>query len=297
MGMLIPLIIAALTVLNTMKGSVYERRDEIFVYNAVGIAPRYVFFMFFAEAFVYVVVGSVLGYILSQGTGRILIELSQSGFAPGIDFTGGLNMAFTSRMTIYASLAIGASVFISTYFPARSAMEIASPTEDSGWDLPEPVGDALSFRLPFTFSSHDRIAVLSFFQRYLQDHGEGSSGRFFAAPPELGICSKRDPLADDGLVPCISNTIWLKPFDLAVSQKLEISLPTDGETGEFIADVTLVRISGTRESWMHLNKGFIQLIRRQFLHWRAVTDEQREEMFQEAKGLFVVLTPTEAARS
>ena len=33
--MLIPLIIAALTVLNTMKGSVYERRDEIFVYNAV----------------------------------------------------------------------------------------------------------------------------------------------------------------------------------------------------------------------------------------------------------------------
>ncbi|NLF85022.1 MAG: hypothetical protein GX571_02815, partial [Lentisphaerae bacterium] len=35
--LLSPLIIAALTVLNTMKGSVYERREEIFVYNAVGI--------------------------------------------------------------------------------------------------------------------------------------------------------------------------------------------------------------------------------------------------------------------
>lgn len=295
MQMVIPLIIAALTVLNTMKGSVYERRDEIFVYNAVGIAPRYVFFMFFAEASVYVVIGSVLGYILSQGTGRILIELSQSGLGAGIDFTGGLNMAFTSRMTIYASLAIGASVFISTYFPARSAMEIAAPAEESGWDLPEPKGDTLSFRLPFTFSPHDRIAVLSFFERYLQDHGEGSSGRFFAAPPEVGVSEKRDALADDALVPSITNTIWLKPFDHAVSQSMEISLPTDDETGEFIANVTLVRLSGTREAWMHLNKGFVRLIRRQFLHWRAVSDVQREEMFQEAKNLFVMQTPTGAA--
>ena len=295
MHMVIPLVIAALTVLNTMKGSVYERRDEIFVYNAVGIAPRHVFFMFFAEAFVYVVVGSVLGYILSQGTGRILIELSQSSLGAGFDFTGGLKMAFTSRMTIYASLAIGASVFISTYFPARSAMEIASPAEDSGWDLPEPAGDTLSFRLPFTFTPRDRIAVLSFFHRFLQDHGAGSSGRFFAGPPELGICDKTDPLADHGSVPCISNTIWLKPFDHAVSEKLEISLPTDEETGEFIANISLVRLSGTRESWTHLNKGFVQLLRRQFLHWRAVPDEHREEMFQEAKTLFVTQTQTEAS--
>ncbi len=116
LDMLIPLIIAALTVLNTMKGSVYERRDEIFVYNAVGIAPRYVFFMFFAEAFVYAVVGSVLGYLLSQGTGRILTELN---------FTGGLNMTFTSLTTIYASLTIAAAVFVSTYFPARQGLAVA----------------------------------------------------------------------------------------------------------------------------------------------------------------------------
>jgi hypothetical protein len=100
--LIIPLIIAALTVLNAMKGSVYERRDEIYVYNAVGIAPRYVFFMFFTEAFVYVVVGSILGYLLSQGTGRVLTV---------IQMTGGLNMTFTSLSTIYASLAIAIAVF------------------------------------------------------------------------------------------------------------------------------------------------------------------------------------------
>ncbi len=75
---------------------------------------------------------------------------------------------------------------------------------------------------------------------------------------------------------------------------MEISLPTDDETGEFIAEVTLVRLSGTRESWMHLNKGFIRLIRRQFLHWRAVSDDQREEMFQVARDLFLAQAPTGA---
>ncbi|MHC4885205.1 MAG: ABC transporter permease, partial [Planctomycetota bacterium] len=112
--MLIPLIIAGLTVLNTMKGSVYERKDEIFVYNAVGIAPRYVFFMFIAEAVVYAVMGALLGYLLSQGTGRILTELG---------WTGGLNMNFTSLATVYASLTITVAVFLSTWFPARSAMQ------------------------------------------------------------------------------------------------------------------------------------------------------------------------------
>lgn len=273
--MLIPLIIAALTVLNTMKGSVYERREEIFVYNAVGIAPKFVFFMFFAEAFVYAVVGSVLGYILSQGTGRALFML---------DMTGGLKMAFTSIMTIYVSLTIALSVFISTYFPAKSAMEISAPAEESGWKLPDPEGDTLAFDLPFTFNYGDRIAILTFFERYLHDHGEGSAGRFFAGEPTCGVADERDALADNALVPMVTATIWLKPFDLGVSQKMTIVLPTDKETQEFKARIILERLSGTKESWMRLNFGFVQLVRRHFLHWRAVTPEERQEMFVEARG-------------
>jgi hypothetical protein len=274
--MLIPLVIAALTVLNTMKGSVYERRDEIFVYNAVGIAPRYIFFMFFAEAFVYAVVGSVLGYVLSQGTGTILTLTGH---------TGGLNMTFTSATTIYASLAIAASVFLSTYYPARSAMQIAAPAEDAGWALPEPEGDVVSFNLPFTFNYQDRIAILSFFHRYLVDHGEGSSGAFFAGPPELGVCAWCDPLAADGYIPLLSAAIWLKPFDLGVSQELVISLPTDPETREFIANVRMIRLSGTLENWKRANHAFVALLRRHFLYWRAVGPVERAAMFAEARQM------------
>jgi len=270
--LLIPLIIAGLTVLNTMKGSVYERKDEIFVYNAVGIAPKYVFFMFFAEAFVYAVVGSVLGYLLSQGTGRILTMLGK---------TGGLNMTFTSVSTIYASLTIAAATFASTYFPAKSAMEISAPAEDAGWELPEPEGNTFAFDLPFNFRTKGRIAVLAFFDRYLLDHGEGSAGRFFSGNPEYGVMETHDE--GDLPVPCLAVTIWLKPFDLAVSQKMIISMPHDFETGLFKAHISMLRLSGSRESWVRLNKGFVALIRRHFLHWRAVSDKEADEMFEEAK--------------
>ncbi|MCX5659875.1 MAG: hypothetical protein NTW19_09155 [Planctomycetota bacterium] len=274
--LIIPLVIAALTVLNTMRGSVYERRDEIFVYNAVGIAPRYVFFMFFAEAFVYAVVGSVLGYILSQGTGRILTTLG---------LTGGLNMTFTSVSTILASMAITVAVFVSTYFPAKSAMEIAEAADDAGWALPEPVGDTMTFALPFTFDYRDRVAVLAFFERFLQDHGEGSAGPFFAGLPRVGISGEADPLAPDSCTPQVATTIWLKPFDLGVSQEMTIWLPTDPETKEFIARISLTRLSGTRESWKRLNVGFVRRIRKHFLYWRAVGPDERQDLFQEARQM------------
>jgi hypothetical protein len=281
--LLIPLLIAGLTVLNTMNGSVYERREEIFVYNAVGIAPRYVFFMFIAEAFVYAVVGSVLGYLLSQGTGRILTMLN---------LTGGLNMTFTSLATIYASLTIAAAVFLSTYYPARSAMEISAPAEESGWALPEPDEDELEFDLPFNFSTRGRIAVLAFFNRYLCDHGEGSAGRFFAGVPHIGLASDEDEGAEGAYVPQISTTIWLKPFDLAVYQRMTILMPPDAETGQYKARILIERLSGTRESWMRLNQGFVSLIRRHFLHWRAVSPQEHDEMYEEAKTALRALRGT-----
>ncbi len=256
--LLIPLIIAALTVLNTMKGSVYERRDEIYVYNAVGIAPRYIFFIFVAEALVYSVVGAVLGYILSQGTGRILTAL---------DMTGGMNMNFTSVTTIYASLAIAAATLASTYFPAKSAMEIAKPADNAGWTLPKPdEDDRIVFMLPFTFTHYDRIAVLAFFYKYFENHGEGSAGPFFSGVPVLKVADHGDPLADGAYIPTLEVQVWLKPFDLGVSQKILIELGTDPDTKEYISKMILERVTGTRDAWLRLNGPLVTLIPQHFLH-------------------------------
>jgi hypothetical protein len=286
LDLLIPLAIAAMTVLNTMRGSVYERKDEIFVYNAVGIAPKYIFAMFFSEAFVYSVVGSVLGFILSQGTGM---------FLSAIGFTGGLKMTFTSLNTIYASLAIMAAVFLSTLFPALSAMEIAAPAEESGWKMPEPEGDRTRMVLPFTFDKRDRVAVIEFFFRFFADHGEGSSGPFFAGPPVVGVTGEGKEA-----IPHLDIQVWLKPFDLGVSQQIRIDLPHDPETGEFLAWVTMERLSGSRESWIRLNKPFVRRLRRQFLYWRAVTPPERQDLFEAARERILARfasTPSTASSS
>ena len=269
----IPLIIAVLTVLNTMKGSIHERRDEIYVYNSVGIAPRCVFFLFFAESSVYVVVGSLLGFLLSQGTGRILTLL---------DLTGGLHMTFTSVFTIYTSIAIAAAVFLSTYFPARTAMEIATPAEDAGWSLPVPTNGTLKFDLPFNFREAERLAILEFVDRHLREHGEGGSGRFHANVPVINV-EEDEASGDAPWVPCLRATVWLKPFDLGVSQQLKIRTPEDPQTGLYKASLAISHLSGKRESWLRLNKSFVATIRRHLLHWRTVDETDREEMFEEAR--------------
>jgi len=174
-------------------------------------------------------------------------------------------------------------VFLSTLFPARSAMRIAETAEESGWRLPEPEGDRMAFSLPFTFTAADRVAVLAFFHRYFEDHGEGGSGTFHTAKPACGVAD--DPLNAAAYAPTLATRVWLKPFDLGVSQDLTITLPRDAETGEFVATVALDRLSGTRESWVRLNRRFVREIRRHFLHWRAVGPAQRAELFGEAKAL------------
>ena len=60
-------------------------------------------------------------------------------------------------------------------------------------------------------------------------------------------------------------------------------MPYDPELGSYQANIDLERLSGTRESWLRLNKGFASQIRRQFLHWRAVTPPEREELLAEIR--------------
>lgn len=275
--MLIPILLASMTVFNTMRGSVYERREEIYVYNAVGIAPNHVFFMFMAEACVYAVIGAMAGYLLSQIVGTVLTALN---------ITTGLNMDYSAIETIYASLAIVVAVMLSTLIPAKTASRLALPSDETSWSVPQAEGDLMNFNLPFTFTPHDRVAIISYFHRWLDANGEGSSGSFYCAPPQMRLLESPDEVASGGVIPGIESTVWLKPYDLGVSQRLQISLPTDPETGEFIARITLERLSGTTAAWKRTVLPFLTALRKQFLNWRAVSDEERAEMFEEARRLF-----------
>ncbi|MHA2031649.1 MAG: ABC transporter permease, partial [Candidatus Kariarchaeaceae archaeon] len=75
---IIPIIIAAVMILNLMLGSVKEREKDLFVYSAIGLSPFHIVFMFLAETIIYGLVGGLIGYVASMVT-PTLFELA-TGF-------------------------------------------------------------------------------------------------------------------------------------------------------------------------------------------------------------------------
>ena len=49
--------------------------------------------------------------------------------------------------------------------------------------------------------------------------------------------------------------------------------------------MTITRLTGTLDAWIRLNKPFVAAVRRQFLHWRAVDEEQKATLFETARML------------
>ena len=80
-------------------------------------------------------------------------------------------------------------------------------------------------------------------------------------------------------------TVWCKPFDLGVSQRIEIALDSDPATGEYISRMTMRRLTGTQDAWQRLNAPLVARIRSHFLRWRAASEKQKQDYFAEARAL------------
>ena len=69
---------------------------------------------------------------------------------------------------------------------------------------------------------------------------------------------------------------WLAPFDLGVSQRVELrTIPT---TMEDVFELMLIvhRESGDVSNWKRVNRRFLNTLRKQFLIWRTLGTEDRE---------------------
>lgn len=270
--LLLPIIIAALTVLNTMRGSVYERQKELYVFNAVGLSPSHVRTLFVAEASVYAVVGAVGGYLLAQGVGTSLRLLGM---------TAGLTMNYSSLASVTVSIVIMGVVYASSIFPARMAARLAAPAELMARKRSTAQGDVIELDLPFTFNQRDRVAILPYFADWFENFGEGSSGDFFCSDPEAFVREEQDGT----LSPCLETTTWLKPYDLGVSQTVTIIVRHFKDTGDNVATVLMTRKTGDSESWERCCHAFIGLLRKRFLTWRAVSDDLRAQLLERGQQL------------
>jgi hypothetical protein len=252
----IPILIAALIVMNTMLGSVYERAREIGVFNAVGLAPGHVGALFLAEACVYAVLGVVFGYLMGQTVARLIIRF---------DWLPGFELNISSLAAVGASLLVMAVVVLSTLYPARLASRLAMPAVEMGWRLPLSRGDRLVIPLPFTVTGLHAVGLNAYLKEFLDAHIEVAVGDFACEGVALS------PFALDGREGLSLRFVaWLVPYDLGVSQQVELRTTPTEDPAIFSLAFTLDRLSGDHASWLRLNRTFLNVMRKQFLIWRTL---------------------------
>ena len=267
----VPILIAALIVLNTMLGSVYERVKEIHIFSSIGLSPTHIGTLFMAEALVYAIIGAVSGYILGQATSYLL---SATGWLKG------LSLNFSSVAAVGATLIVVAVVMLSTLWPAKKASEVATPSVSRTWQIPDPVGDDWQIRLPFAVTGDQARGVNGFLAEWFRSYEGYSVGDFITE----GIF--RDAYSSEfGEAYRIGCKAWLAPFDLGVSQQIKLeTVPTDLED-VYDLNLTLTRISGDVSNWKRVNRRFLNTLRKQFLIWRTLSAAERERYLDEAKAL------------
>jgi hypothetical protein len=268
-GLFIPILVAALIVLNTMMGSVYERFKEIGIYSAVGLAPVHISFLFIAEACVYAVLGAVSGYLVGQGVAKLLLW---QGWLEGV------TLNYSALSTVASSGLVMLVVILSTLYPARKAAQMAVPDVARRWRLPVPDGDSWRFEFPFTVGGADVFGLSVFLTEYFASHEGESMGTFYT--DGATFASFESP---KGEAYSIETAIWLAPYDLGVSQRVRFEARPTGEHHFYALTVGIERVSGDRSSWLRVNQGFVNGLRKQFLIWRTVAPEDRETFKQ--KGL------------
>ena len=280
-NLFVPILVAALIVLNTMMGSVYERFREISIYSSVGLAPVHIAFLFIAEACVYAVLGTVSGYLLGQGVIKVLLWQG---------WLQGLNVNYSALSTVISSALVMVVVLLSSLYPARQASMMAVPDVTRRWKLPDPEGDHWHFEFPFTVGGKDVFGLSVFLVDYFESHTGESMGAFYTDGARFGSVE-----AATGAGYTIDTTIWLAPYDLGVSQQVHFEAVPTGEHNIFAMTLTIDRLSGDAASWRRVNQGFMNALRKQFLIWRTVDPGNRAKYTE--KGRELLSAPTAVANA
>ncbi|MEE2658116.1 MAG: FtsX-like permease family protein [Candidatus Latescibacterota bacterium] len=251
----VPLLISILIVANTMMGSVHERRPEISTFNAVGLAPGHVAWLFVAEALAYALLGGMGGYLLAQVFSRVGLL---TGLFPGI------TVNYSSLSAVATLFAVVFAVIGSALYPARLASHLSVPGIERSWVLPRPTGEELDLEMPFSMRPSEARALLAFIAEYLSACDDQSIGAEFYAE---AVESRPERL---------TARIWLTPFDSGVSQDLRMTLCIDVATGYASIQLKLLRSSGDSSGWLRANRLFVDGLRKQLLIWRALPAEERK---------------------
>jgi hypothetical protein len=272
-GLLVPILIAALIVFNTMLGAVHERVTEIKVYAAVGLAPIHIGALFFAESCVFAVIGAMMGYLLGQIISFGLIQVPW--------LMEGISLNYSSISAVWSALLVMAVVIASTAYPARMAGKLSVPDETRKMVIARPTSDVWDIRFPFTVSSKESLGVMSYLRQYFESNDEDSVGAFTAD----NIKFSRETV--EGLTHIVLEAdVWVAPLDMGISQSVRIAAVPDAEEPDIsYLMFRITRKSGEFATWHRMNMGFLKDLRKQLLIWRLVTPDEKKRLAQEGEAI------------
>lgn len=271
--LIIPLIIAGSIVLNTMLGTVYERKSEIAVFNAIGLNPTHIFTFFLAEAFVYSLLGAVGGYLIGQ---LLAMGLKAS------DLVTGVNINFSSLMVVYAIAFTMALVMLSTIYPGWVATRVAVPSGKRKWSMPDNDGNSMNVVFPFIYRSHLAPGALVYLHHFFESFSDQSLGDIVAQFEGSTIRNDEDGKP----VRTLTYLIALAPYDLGVTQRVTFTSGYDEEVRSYRMHMKVERVSGQETNWVTTNKPFLERMRKYLIRWRNIDPTRQNWYVEQADNLF-----------
>jgi len=264
----IALAIVGLTIFNLMLSSVYERRRELHIFSSVGLNPLQISLMFIAEAFVYALIGSLIGYILAMTIGKIAISL-------------GIVTIFMNYASEWVAGAIGVALLatlLSTIYPIFVASRIVTPSLERRWTIPtKPVGNEWTIPLPFYAATESEAwGILQYVREFISHHMSPVAPDFSVSTLNL----EKTAIGEKEAYVVTAET-RIVPYDRGIRQLTRIYMIKGIDRWDLL--INLTRLAGSMKDWVDHNRNFIRLLREQLLLWRTLPEEEKSKYRKEIK--------------
>lgn len=268
-SLLIPILVSATIIFNTMLSSVYERRKEIAIYNSIGLSPIHIGMFFITESIVYGIMGSVGGYLIGQVFAKVITILG---------FFQDLNINYSSLSVVYVILFTIFIVVVSSLYPAWVAIKTAAASSGRKKLQIENDNEIIT-NYPFSFNKKMVYAAHSYLWEYMDLHFDQSVGGFMAKQIKPPLVQNENTQQEI----IYTYDISIAPFDLGVRINLEVTSYYNERVGAFMIKTKATRQAGSDSNFMSTYRPFADDLRKYLLRWRALEDDVHEEHYENAQ--------------
>ncbi|MGQ9478673.1 MAG: M28 family peptidase [Thermoproteota archaeon] len=263
---LILIVLGALNIFTAVLGSLRERTREVYVFSIVGLSPMGIIVFFITEVLVYAIIGALIGYISGYFMTRIFIF---AGILPSEQVFN-----FASAFTALSTLITMVTAIAAAAYPAYIASQAATPSLERRWKFKtKPKDDEWKIPLLISMSTiEEGRGLLAYLHEYYSGSGSVKEGVHMVRelqPPDYEKLS-------------LSITVSLSPFEVGVSQKVDIAAVFNEKINRYEVVLLLKRLSGPQNTWITSNYRFIDNLRKQLIMWGSFSASEKEKYISKA---------------